>query len=88
MTTTPPPTAPAAKDPEDLSASLTDPVEWLLLTGRARTVCEAEEMYLDSAYPQVLALLGSPLSNEELGRHPLLVLYRSHGSRPREDSLL
>ena len=80
-----------ASDPSDLSdllASLTDPVERLLLTGRARTVYEAEEMYLDSAYPQVLALLESPLSNEELGRHPLLVLYSSHGSRPREDSLL
>ena len=68
--------------------SVTDPVERLLLTGQARTVHEAEEMYLDAAYPQVHALLQSPLSNEELGRHPLLVLYRSHGSRPREDSLL
>jgi hypothetical protein len=88
MSTTPPPTAPEAKDLSDLRAALTDPVEWLLLTGQARSVCEAEEMYLDSAYPQVLALLESPLSNEELGRHPLLVLYSSHGSRPREDSLL
>ena len=72
----------------DLLDSVTDPVEVLLLTGRARTVHEAEELYLNSAYPQVLALLESPLSNEELGRHPLLALYRSHGSRPREDSLL
>jgi hypothetical protein len=72
----------------DLLGAVGDPVERLLLTGRARTVHEAEEMYLDSAYPQVLALLASPLSDEELGRHPLLVLYRSHGSRPREDSLL
>ncbi len=45
-------------------------------------------MYLDSAYAEVLALLAGRLSDEELGRHPLLVLYRSHGSRPREDSLL
>jgi hypothetical protein len=72
----------------DLLTSITDPVDRLLLTGRARTVHEAEEMYLDSAYPEVLALLASPLSNEELGRHPLFVMYRSHGSRPREDSLL
>jgi hypothetical protein len=72
----------------DLLDAITDPVERLLLTGQARTVHEAEEMYLDSAYPEVLALLESPLSNEELGRHPLLALYRSHGSRPREDSLL
>jgi hypothetical protein len=72
----------------DLPGAVGDPVDRLLLTGRARTVHEAEEMYLDSAYPQVLALLAGPLSDEELGRHPLLVLYRSHGSRPREDSLL
>ncbi len=80
-----------ASDANELSGvldSITDPVERLLLTGRARTVHEAEEMYLDSAYPEVLALLESPLSNEELGRHPLLALYRSHGSRTREDSLL
>ena len=86
MPVTPPTTASDPNDLSDLLASLTDPVERLLLTGRARTVYEAEEMYLDSAYPQVLALLASPLSDEELGRHPLLVMYRSHGSRPREDS--
>jgi hypothetical protein len=81
-------TAPDGADLSDLLGAITDPVERLLLTGQARTVYEAEEMYLDSAYPQALALLASPLSNEELGRHPLFVLYRSHGSRPREDSLL
>jgi hypothetical protein len=78
-------------DSADLSALLgavADPVERLLLTGGAKTVREAEEMYLDAAYPEVLALLASPRSNEELGRHPLFVLYRSHGSRPRKDSLL
>lgn len=88
MPATPPATASDPNDLSDLLASLTDPVERLLLTGRARTVYEAEEMYLDSAYPEVLALLASPLSDEELGRHPLLLMYRSHGSRPREDSLL
>ena len=81
-------TAPDTADLHELLSVITDPVEQLLLKGQARTVREAEEMYLDSAYPQVLALLASDLSNEELGRHPLLVLYRSHGSRPREDSLL
>ena len=78
-------------DTTDLSIMLsviTDPVERLLLSGCAKTVHEAEAMYLDSAYAEVLKLLASPLSDEELGRHPLLVLYRSHGSRPREDSLL
>ncbi len=73
---------------DDLLAVITDPVERLLITGRARTVHEAEELYLDSAHGQVLALLASPLSDEALGRHPLFVLYRSHGSRPREDCLL
>jgi hypothetical protein len=72
----------------DLLGAVENPVERLLLTGRARTVHDAEEMYLDSAYAEVLALLASPLSDEELGRHPLLLMYRSHGSRPREDSLL
>jgi hypothetical protein len=88
MSATPLATAFDANDLSNLLASVTDPVDRLLLTGQARTVYEAEEMYLDSAYPQVLALLESPLSNEELGRHSLFVLYRSHGSRPREDSLL
>jgi hypothetical protein len=74
--------------PPDLWAAIPDPVERILLSGAAKTVFEAEEMYLDSAYDEVLELLASPLPDEELGRHPLLLLYRSHGSRPREDSLL
>jgi hypothetical protein len=88
MAATPFPTVSERDDLSDLLASITNPVERLLLTGRARTVHEAEEMYLDSAFPEVLALLAGPLSDEELGRHPLFLLYRSHGSRPREDSLL
>jgi hypothetical protein len=75
-------------DIADLDSLVTDPVERLLLTGCARTVYEAEEMYLDSAYDQLLALLAGALSDGQLGRHPLLALYRCHGSRPREDSLL
>ena len=65
-----------------------DPVLHLLLTGQAQSVAEAEVMYLDASLPEVLRLLQSPLSNEELGRHPLLVLFRRHGSRGWEDSLL
>lgn len=65
-----------------------DPVVHLLLTGQARTEAEAEEMYLNASLPEVLRLLQSPLSDEELGRHPLLVLFRRHGSRGWEDSLL
>lgn len=76
------------------SATLTDaeldadPVFRLLLSGRARTAQEAERLYLDDALPEVLALLASPLSDDELTRHPLLVMYRNHGSRGWEDSLL
>lgn len=66
----------------------TDPVLHLLLTGQAQTVAEAEEMYLNASLPEVIRLLRSPLSDEELGRHPLLVMYRRHGSRGWEDSLL
>ena len=60
----------------------------LLLRGEARTLHEAEEKYLDAAIPEILDLLRSPLSNEELTRHPLLNLIRAHGSRGWEDSLL
>ena len=75
---------PIAADP---LAAVTDPVERLLLTGAASTVFEAEERYLDGAHEEALRLLRSPLSDEELGNHPLMVLFRSYGSPPREDSL-
>jgi hypothetical protein len=80
---------PDAPDLEDLLSVITDPVERLLLTGQASTVFEAEEQYLDGdAIEEAVALLRGPLSDEELGNHPLMVLFRSHGSPPREDSLL
>jgi hypothetical protein len=75
-------------DLAELLSIITDPVERLLLARQIRTVHEAEELYLDEAFPEVLSLLGSDMSDEELGKHPLFVMYRSHGSRPREDSLL
>jgi hypothetical protein len=68
--------------------SFADRIDDLLLTGLATTVFEAEEQYLDSAYEEVLELLRSPLTDEELGRQPLMVLYRSYGSPQREDSLV
>lgn len=73
---------------EDLLCVITDPVDRLLLTGQASTVSEAEEQYLDSAHEEILELLRGPLSDEELGNHPLMVLFRSRGSPAREDSLL
>ncbi len=67
---------------------LADPVLQLILHGRAATFDEAEELYLDESLPDVLALVGGPLSNADLERHPLMVLLRSRGMRGREDSLL
>ena len=76
---------------EDFNAFLshfTDPVERLLVSGAAATVSEAEEIVLNTSLDIVTELLRSPLSDDELGRHPLLALYRSRGSRPGEDDLL
>jgi len=62
-----------------------DPVIRLLLSGEVKTLYEAEEKYLDSAMPELLELLASPLSSQELARHPLIEMLLAHGSRPRED---
>ena len=65
-----------------------DPVIQLILSGRARCFEEAEELFLNESLPAIVELIGSPLSNEELENHPLMVLLRSRGMRGREDSLL
>jgi hypothetical protein len=65
-----------------------DPVLRLILTGKARNLDEAEELYLDQSLPDVLDLLQQPIPDDELARHPLLTLLRVRGSRSREDSLL
>lgn len=72
---------------EDIVALTEDPVARLLLSGRAETLRQAEELYLDSCLPEVLRLLESGLSDEELGRHPLMAMLRSHGSRGWEEAL-
>jgi hypothetical protein len=77
-----------APQPEDIPGVTDDPILRLLLTGKAQTLDEAEEMYLDESLPEILELLQKPLSDEELARHPLLTLLRVRGSRGREDSLL
>lgn len=64
-----------------------DPVIQLLLSGQARTVEEAEELYLDAHLVDVIRLVESPLSEAEFRRHPLIALLMAHGSRAREDSL-
>ena len=71
----------AAWIPED------DPVIALLLSGESMTLHEAEETYLDRSLPLVLELLREPMSDEELGQHPLMRMLVAHGSRGREDTL-
>jgi hypothetical protein len=69
-----------------------DPITKLLLTGQATTVHEAEAKYLNDNVEliteQVLKLVASDLSEDELSLHPLAMLLRGHGSRLWEDSLL
>ncbi len=72
---------------EDLTKLTSDPVGQLLLSGKASTLHEAEELYLDHCLPEVLRLLESGLSDEELGRHPLMQMLRRHGSRAWEDAI-
>jgi hypothetical protein len=64
-----------------------DPVLWLIHSGRARELDEAEELFLNESLPAILTLSGPPISNAELERHPLMVLLRSRGVRGREDPL-
>lgn len=64
-----------------------DPVADLLLGEEARTVEEAEELYLERGLNEVLRLVESDLSDEEFRSHPLIQLLMSRGSRPWEDSL-
>jgi hypothetical protein len=76
-----------ASDLEDVARALSDPVAQLLLRGGAKTLQEAEELYLDACLPEVVRLLQSDLSDEELGSHPLMQMLRSHGSRGWEEAL-
>ena len=71
-----------APDAELLDNFRDDPVAWLILTGKAGTALEAEEMYLDGCLPEAMALLRSGRSDDELADHPLFVMLRRHGSRP------
>ena len=73
---------------DDIPGVTDDPVLRLILDGKARDLDEAEELYLDRAMPEILELLGRPIPDDELARHPLLTLLRVRGSRGREDSIL
>jgi hypothetical protein len=73
---------------EHIPGVTNEPVFQLILSGRVKTLDEAEELYLDESLSAIMELIGSPLSNEELESHPLIVLLRSRGMRGQEDSLL
>jgi hypothetical protein len=64
-----------------------DPVAELILSGAARDVDEAEELYLEQHLDDVVRLVDSPLTEEEFRRHPLISLLLARGSRGWEDSL-
>ncbi len=76
-----------ATDFDEITRLSSDPIAQLLLSGRAETLREAEELYLDSCLPEVVRLLESDLSDEQLGRHPLMQMLRSHGSRGWEEAI-
>ena len=76
------------KPPHDGLELIDDPVVRLLCSGRVTTLEEAEEMYLDASVFDVGNLLRQGLSDDELTRHPLMVMLRTHGSRGWEDSLV
>ena len=76
-----------ATEHEDIIRATHDPVTRLLLNNPNLTLEEAEEFYLDSCLPEVIRLLRAPLSDDELGRHPLMKMLRSHGSRGWEESV-
>ena len=65
-----------------------DPVLQLLMAGRAQSIDEAEELYLDDNLSEIVNLVGSDLSDDELLQHPLMQLLRLRGSRGWEDSPL
>lgn len=77
-----------AESSEPIPGVTDDPVIQFLLHGKAATLWEAEEKYLDAAMPELMELLRSPLTNDELSRHPLLLLMLAHGSRGWEGSVL
>ncbi len=61
-------------------------IDALLISGRATSMTEAEQMFLD-AHLSDIAALAERLSDEEFRRHELVRLLLAYGSRPFEDSL-
>ena len=61
-------------------------VDDLLLSGRAKTASQAEEMFLD-AHLAGIAQLVLQLDDSSFQRHEAIKLLMSHGSRRLEDAL-
>jgi hypothetical protein len=61
-------------------------IDELLLSGRASTASEAEEMFLD-AHLAELARLAIELDDRAFERHEAVKFLMAHGSRRWEDSL-
>src|SRR5439155_17786787 len=61
-------------------------IDALLLSGRATTMAEAEEAFLD-AHLDDIAQLVIALPDDEFAQHDAVKMLMSHGSRPWEDSL-
>jgi hypothetical protein len=67
--------------------STDDPVAALLIEGRASTLEQAQQMYLDEHLHELVSLVESPVSDAEFRRLPLVELLMALGSRRWEDSL-
>lgn len=76
-----------ADDFEPIPGVTDDPVIQLILSGRAKNLDEAEEIYLDESLPRIVELIGSGLSQDELMEQPLMKLMLARGTRRWEDSL-
>lgn len=74
-------------EPEHIPGFTDDPVLRLILDGRADSLHDAEELYLDASLADIVRLIAGPLDDEAL-RRPLMRLLASHGGRGWEDSLL
>jgi len=78
----------SAPESEVIPGITDDPVMQLIISGEAQSLGEAEELYLDRSLPAIMELIGSIPDDDELVRHPLIVLLLRRGMRGREDSLL
>jgi hypothetical protein len=61
-------------------------IDELLLSGRARSVAEAESLFLDQHLNEIARVVVE-LDDEAFVRHEAVKLLLAYGSRPWEDSL-